>query len=66
MAQSEYQNEKKVADAFAKKLEAPLHIVTRNDEYVFERVLSYGGPCGRDFGMNIELFVPCANSGMIV
>lgn len=33
--------------AFAREFNAPLHIVSRNAEFVFENVLSFRGPCGR-------------------
>jgi 2C-methyl-D-erythritol 2,4-cyclodiphosphate synthase len=29
---------------FAKKFKGPLHVVSRNDEFVFEKVLSFQGP----------------------
>ena len=29
---------------FARKFNAPLHIIPRNDEFVFERLLSFDGP----------------------
>jgi hypothetical protein len=36
----------KAQAAFAKKFNAPLHVVTKNNEYCFEKVLSFGSPCG--------------------
>jgi hypothetical protein len=34
----------RVQALFAKKFEAPMHVIARSDEFVFERVLSFSGP----------------------
>jgi hypothetical protein len=38
----------KAQEAFAKKFKAPPHVVTKNNEYSFQKVLSFGSPCGPD------------------
>lgn len=40
----------KAAEAFKKRFNAPLHVATKNNEYIFEKVLRAGNPCGPDPG----------------